>query len=71
MGLNIVLPCADLAFFSELFFRHSEIGIVTEAGLTEDGELCLFPVHPVVSVRTFGCRHRATGIKNIMITNII
>ena len=55
--LKNVLPGADLAFFAELFLRHSEIGIVTETGLAQDGELGLLPVHPVVRVRTFRCRH--------------
>ena len=64
------LPWTDLAFFAKLFLGHPEIGIVTQAGLAQDGELVgLLPVHPVVLVRWF--RHRHLGLEKKMFFNRI
>ncbi len=52
-----MLPGADFALLAVLLLHHSQVRIVTEAGLAKDGKLGLFPVHAIVGVCTFRGRH--------------
>jgi hypothetical protein len=48
---------ADFALFPVLLLGHAQVRVVTQTGLTEDGEVRVFPVLPVVGVRAHAGRH--------------
>lgn len=51
------LPEANFALLAVPLLGHSQIGIVSEARLAQNGKLGVFPVHAIISVGSFGGRH--------------
>ena len=48
---------ANLALLAVLLLGHAQVGVVTQAGLAQDGKVGILPVLPVVGVRTHASRH--------------